>query len=55
MKAFFAKPDQPLEHEGIHEAPLPSLIAMGVTSLATIGLFIYPEPFYQLMRLVVGQ
>jgi multicomponent Na+:H+ antiporter subunit D len=55
LKAFFAKPDQPLEHEGIHEAPLPSLIAMGVTSLATIGLFIYPEPFYQLMRLVVGQ
>jgi multicomponent Na+:H+ antiporter subunit D len=54
LKAFFCKPEKPLEHEGIHEAPLPSLIAMGVTSLATIGLFIYPEPFYQLMRLVVG-
>ncbi|MFH1763225.1 MAG: proton-conducting transporter membrane subunit [Gemmatimonadota bacterium] len=54
LKAFFGKPEEPLEHEGIHEAPLPCLIAMGVTSLATIGLFIYPEPFYRLMELVVG-
>jgi multicomponent Na+:H+ antiporter subunit D len=54
LKAFFAKPDTPLEHEGIHEAPLPSLIAMGITSLITIGLFIYPEPIYRLMELVVG-
>jgi multicomponent Na+:H+ antiporter subunit D len=54
LKAFFAKPNEPLEYEGIHEAPLPSLIAIGVTSLATIGLFIYPEPIYRLMELVVG-
>jgi len=54
LKAFFGKPDEPLEHEGIHEAPLPSLVAMGVTALGTIGLFIYPEPFYRLMALVVG-
>lgn len=54
LKAFFCKPSEPLDHDGIHEAPLPSLIAMGVTSLATIGLFIYPDPFFQLMRLVVG-
>jgi multicomponent Na+:H+ antiporter subunit D len=54
LKAFFAKPEKPLEHEGIHEAPLPMLIAMGVTSLATIGLFIYPEPIYRLLELVVG-
>jgi multicomponent Na+:H+ antiporter subunit D len=54
VKAFFGKPETPLEHEGVHEAPLPSLIAIGVTSLATIGLFLYPEPFYRLMELVVG-
>ena len=54
LKAFFGKPDQPLEHEGIHEAPLPSLIAMGVTAMATVGLFIYPEPIYRLLALVVG-
>jgi multicomponent Na+:H+ antiporter subunit D len=54
VKAFFGKPETPLEHEGVHEAPVPSLIAMGVTSLATVGLFLYPEPFYRLMELVVG-
>jgi multicomponent Na+:H+ antiporter subunit D len=54
VKAFFGKPDEPLEHEGIHEAPLPSLIAMGVTALGTIGLFLYPEPVFRLLELVVG-
>lgn len=54
MKAFFSEPDQPLEHDGVHEAPLPILIAMGVTAAATIGLFLYPEPIYRLMALVAG-
>ncbi len=54
VKAFFGKPSEPLQHEGVHEAPIPCLIAMGITALATIGLSIYPVPFYQLMLLVVG-
>jgi multicomponent Na+:H+ antiporter subunit D len=54
LKAFFSEPEEPLEHEGIHEAPLPALIAMGVTATVTVGLFLYPEPFYRLMALVVG-
>ncbi len=54
VKAFFAKPEEPLEHEGIHEAPLPTLIAMGITALGTLALFLYPEPIYRLMMLVVG-
>ena len=54
LKAFFAAPDEPPQHDGIHEAPLPSLIAMGVTAAATIGLFFYPEPFFQLLKLVAG-
>jgi multicomponent Na+:H+ antiporter subunit D len=54
LKAFFGKADHPLEHEGIHEAPIPSLIAMGVTAMATVALFIYPEPIYRLLALVVG-
>jgi multicomponent Na+:H+ antiporter subunit D len=54
LKAFFSKPDRPSEQEGIREAPLPSLIAMGITSLGTIGLFVFPEPFYRLMTMVVG-
>jgi hypothetical protein len=27
---------------------------MGITALATVGLFLYPEPFYRLMQMVVG-
>jgi multicomponent Na+:H+ antiporter subunit D len=54
LKAFFSKPDKPLEHEGIHEAPLPALMAMGITALITVGLFLFPGPFYRLMALVVG-
>ena len=40
-------------HEGIHEAPLPCLIAMVITAGATIGLFFFPGLFYELMTLVV--
>ena len=54
LKAFFSEPDQPLEHRGVHEAPLPILVAIGVTAAATIGLFLYPEPIYHLLTLVAG-
>ena len=50
MKAFFSHSlTSRLEHEGIQEAPLPSLIAMVVTALASIGLFLYPKVLYDLM------
>jgi len=54
LKAFFSRPEHPSEYEGIHEAPMPILIAMGITALMTVGLFLYPEPLYRLMALVVG-
>jgi multicomponent Na+:H+ antiporter subunit D len=41
--------------EGIHEAPLASVIAMVVTATATVGLFFFPGPFYDLMTLVVSR
>ncbi|NIP59419.1 MAG: monovalent cation/H+ antiporter subunit D family protein [Gemmatimonadetes bacterium] len=54
IRAFFLPPDEPPEHDGIHEAPLPTLIAMGITAAGTIFLFLRPEPFYRLMAMVVG-
>ena len=54
MRAFFAQPKEPPHHEGIHEAPWPSLIALIVTALACIALFVHPDPFYDLMTLVVN-
>jgi multicomponent Na+:H+ antiporter subunit D len=38
---------------GTHEAPLPSLAALVITAAATLGLFLLPGPFYELMRMVV--
>jgi multicomponent Na+:H+ antiporter subunit D len=39
----------------IHEAPLLSVIAMVVTAAATLGLFLFPGPLYDLMILVVNR
>ncbi len=55
LRAFFSAPLEPLEHDGIHEAPLPSLIALVVTAVLCVALFFYPDPFYDLMTLVVSR
>ena len=55
VKAFFFKPVEGAHHhEGIHEAPTASLIAIVITALATLGLFVYPDLAYELMSMVVG-
>ncbi len=54
VKAFFLPPDQRPEHPGIHEAPLPMLIAMVLTALGTVALFLFPDPLFDLMQRVVG-
>ncbi|MBT7941803.1 MAG: monovalent cation/H+ antiporter subunit D family protein, partial [Alphaproteobacteria bacterium] len=38
----------------IKEAPVACLIAIGITSAGCIALFFYPDPVFDLMRLVVG-
>jgi multicomponent Na+:H+ antiporter subunit D len=54
MRGFFSRPDV-VDDGGIHEAPLPMLIAMVVTALATLGLFFFPGPLYRLVLGLVGQ
>ena len=56
VRAFFSAPP-PGAHrgEGIHEAPWPSVVAIIITALATLGLFIHPGPFYDLMTMVVNR
>ncbi len=54
VRAFFLPPDPDgHHHEGIHEAPWQSLVALVITALLTLGLFFYPDPFYELMLEVV--
>ncbi len=58
VRAFFAKPDPEAGGEAppteLKEAPIPCLIAMGITATGCIALFFYPEPFFRLARLMVG-
>ena len=62
VRAFFGRRvqgghghDASHEHEGdgIHEAPLPCVAAMIITATATVGLFFFPNLFYDLMTLAV--
>ncbi len=42
-------------HEDHYRAPPWSLAAIVTTAAACLALFVYPEPFYRLMAMVVGQ
>ena len=48
IKAFFAKAKDGTEYTQIKEAPVSMLVAIGITTLASIVLFFYPDPFYNL-------
>ncbi|HEX7027471.1 MAG TPA: monovalent cation/H+ antiporter subunit D family protein, partial [Gammaproteobacteria bacterium] len=52
VRGFFASvPDD--KHAGIQEAPWPSLIALSVTALGCIVLFLFPEPLHELAAAVL--
>lgn len=48
IRGFLSEPET--TSNGIHEAPLPCLIAMAITSMGCIALFFYPQPVYELMQ-----
>lgn len=52
MRAFFLAPAD--GQTGIKEAPRACLIAMAVTAVGCIILFLYPEPLYRLSAMVAG-
>jgi multicomponent Na+:H+ antiporter subunit D len=55
IKAFFTTDDgnqPPWSWSETKEAPLPSLIAIGVTSSACLLLFFYPQPIIDLINLI---
>ena len=51
-RAFFSKASQEHVYTG-GEAPVSCLIAMAISSLMCVYLFIYPEPFYTLASMLV--
>jgi multicomponent Na+:H+ antiporter subunit D len=48
FRAFFCKPEDSLFEDKVEEAHPCAVIALSLTALATVALFIYPEPFYLL-------
>ena len=55
LRAFFPGEAHRADSEsGIREAPLPSLVAIGITSLLCLLLFLFPQRLYDLARAVGG-
>ena len=51
VRGFFLAPPTPAE--GLREAPLPSLIAIAITTAGCVVLFLWAEPLYRLVGEVV--
>ena len=52
-RAFFGRPQQDAEHDGLHEAPVLCVIPLCLTALGTIALFFAAEPIYHLLSPIV--
>ena len=50
--AFFSGDKTDFSRAGIKEAPLPSLIALSITTLGCLVLFVYPQPLYELAKAI---
>ena len=51
VRAFFSPPDNPGEDsgDGLREAPLACVVALSLTALGCLALFIFPDPLYRLV------
>lgn len=54
FRAFFPGADTHSANVGIKEAPLPSLIALCITTAGCVILFVYPQPLYELARAILA-
>ncbi|MDJ0873108.1 MAG: monovalent cation/H+ antiporter subunit D family protein [Gammaproteobacteria bacterium] len=54
IRAFFSAPDKAEPVKGISEAPMTCVGPLLVTAAGCLVLFVYPEPLYRLMSLIVS-
>ena len=52
LKAFLAKPAGGKAYDAIQEAPLPCLVAIGITSALCLILFFFPGMLFELTRMI---
>jgi len=53
LRAFFPGTKTAFAETGIKEAPLPSLIALCITTVGCVILFVYPQPLYELAKAIL--
>ena len=51
--AFFSADKMSSSSTGIKEAPLPSLIALCITTVGCVILFVYPQPLFELAKAIL--
>ena len=51
--AFFSADKMSSSSTGIKEAPLPSLIALCITAIGCVILFVYPQPLFELAKAIL--
>ena len=54
LRAFFPGKESAFAGAGIKEAPLPSLIAICITTVGCVTLFVYPQPLYELATAIAA-
>jgi len=54
LRAFFPGKESAFAGAGIKEAPLPSLIAICITTVGCVILFVYPQPLYELATAIAA-
>lgn len=54
LRSFFPGTETPAASAGIKEAPLPSLIALCITTVGCVILFVYPQPLYELAKAILA-
>ena len=52
-RAFFCTPEESMFEDKVQEAPLWCVVPLVLTAVASIGLFFFPQPFFDLASLAV--
>ncbi len=52
-KAFFCTPEESMFEDKVQEAPLWCVVPLVVTAIVSIGLFFFPQPFFDLASMAV--
>ena len=52
-RAFFCTPEESMFENKVQEAPLWCLVPLVVTAIVSVGLFFFPQPFFNLASLAV--